>query len=504
MTRTRFDIAMRATLSLGFAVVFPLTASAQVGPGLSSGSGEGTGSGYSSGVQNNRSGSASGVGPGPAYSTGPFGDSPRLRPGDLNALPPGFSVPYGPGVGTRFPDDATLFPFVPDTEGASGKYASGSARIKPSDLSRTATISDPSERTLTYQRIGAVAIFTNQLDISHQALGEAAKSAFQIPDSLTRDLRIMAIIYTLDHLSEAHLREGKGDQGNQGPDDPVAPIPATPTDRLKLIDRAEVEWRRSAYLASHMSNPTYRNEMLYRVVDSQAFGSQSIVLEFPHDDGDATSKDITKKPADGPIKRRPNHPIDRRADQLLVGAAEISRAIQRPVWRDRALVAIAYAAAQSRQFNRGVQIAMTIPQPEVRTDALVRLAEAQARTKDAGATRTYQLAAETVSSIPLDDPRAVLTGVLIDNLISVGRFEDARSTVALYSQDFRKMTALGAIAEAQGFRGAANSAMDWIAREVPREQRPALVRRVRFGVLQAVEQSRNRDLSTSRGDDGEG
>jgi len=431
----------------------------------------------------------------------------------LGALPPGFSVPYGPGVQTRFPDDSALFPFVPETEGAGGAYPSELATITNADMARVARIADPGERTLTYQRIGAVSIFTNQLDLSHQALGAASTSAFQISDPLIRDLRIMSIIYSLDHLSEAHLREGKSDQTPgraQEPSTAVPPTPApettpapptsapalapTPTDRLRLIDRAEVEWRRSAFLASRMANPTYRNEMLYRVVDSVSFGSQSIVNEFPRSEATESGDKAANQPANpGP------DPIDRRADELLVKAATIAGIIERPVWRDRALVAIAYAAAQSRQFKRGVEIAMRIPQPEVRTDALVRIAESQARAKDEGATRTYQLAAEAVASIPLADPRAVLTGVLIDNLIAVGRFEDARSTVALYSEEDRKIRALGAIAEQQGFRGAAESALAWIDREIPLNHRPALIRRVRFGILQAVEQNRNRDLSSNRG-----
>jgi hypothetical protein len=138
-----------------------------------------------------------------------------------------------------------------------------------------------------------------------------------------------------------------------------------------------------------------------------------------------------------------------------------------------------------------------IPQPEVRTDALVRIAEAQARpggNDPDGATATYQEAARAVASIPLDDPRAVLAGVLIDNLISVGRFEDARRLVILYPDNDRRMLALGAIAESQGFRGASDTAIAWITREIPPEHRPFLYRRLRFGILAAIEQNRSRSL----------
>ncbi len=89
-----------------------------------------------------------------------------------------------------------------------------------------------------------------------------------------------------------------------------------------------------------------------------------------------------------------------------------------------------------------------------------------------------------VASIPLDDPRAILTGVLIDNLISVGRFDDARATTVLYPDTPARMVALGAIAESQGRRGLAESARDWIARDVPRRtSSPSCCRRVINGDL---------------------
>jgi hypothetical protein len=85
--------------------------------------------------------------------------------------------------------------------------------------------------------------------------------------------------------------------------------------------------------------------------------------------------------------------------------------------------------------------------------------------------------------------------VLIDNLISVGRFDDARVSVGLYPDEPRKLVALGAIAESQGRRGAASSALAWINRDVPSQYRSQLYRRVSNGVVSAIEQNRSRDLS---------
>ncbi len=126
----------------------------------------------------------------------------------------------------------------------------------------------------------------------------------------------------------------------------------------------------------------------------------------------------------------------------------------------------------------------------------LKVTETQARRGDPkGATQTYKEAAEAVASIPLDDPRAVLAGVLIDNLVAVGRFEDARASVGLYPDEPRRLVALGAIAESQGRRGAAKSAVAWIERDVPAQYRSQLYRRVSNGVVSAIENSRTRDLS---------
>ena len=43
-----------------------------------------------------------------------------------------------------------------------------------------------------------------------------------------------------------------------------------------LIRMARLEWKRGVYLASIIGNPTYRNEMLYKVAESEASGSATI------------------------------------------------------------------------------------------------------------------------------------------------------------------------------------------------------------------------------------
>ena len=195
--------------------------------------------------------------------------------------------------------------------------------------------------------------------------------------------------------------------------------------------------------------------MLFRVVDSTAQGSQTISHEALLADGKRFDlKGMTDM-------------INRMADRSLVFAANDSDRILKPIWRDRAMLSIAIAASSSEQFERGIEICRTIPQPEYRADALTRLAEAQARKNLAAATETYRAAAAAVASIPIDDPRATLASVLIDSLISVGRFDDARACVSFYPDEVRRNVALGTIASSQGERRLADSALAWIERDAP-------------------------------------
>jgi hypothetical protein len=454
-------------------------------------------------------------------------------------------IPFGSGANVHFPDDPALFPFTQLTD-TPGVDASQLSTVQQSQLDEARKIATPGDRSLALQRVANAAIFSNQLVMAHTALGEAGQAAVQEPVPLVHDQRLIAIITTYMNLAEAHLREGK-DLSRPEFDADSKPLPKS--DRSLLIRRASAEWQRAVALARAIANPTYRSEMLYRVIDNMAYGSQTIITDFiPSTFGGGSGDNESYA---GP------------ADQLLQDATAMAQWIERPVWHDRSLVAIASAASASRQFERGIAVARMIPQPEVRTDALVRIAEGEARYADresrgaddgereaadaerranklsedaerevrtetkkemlderdrliaerdrlraerpsrlenarrvsASATRTYHEAAVAVASIPLDDPRAVLAGVLIDNLISVGRFEDARATVVLYPDTARRVIALGAIAESQGRRGAAESARTWITRDVPVEYRAELLRRVNTGILSAIEQNRSRDLN---------
>src|SRR5206468_3374919 len=107
-------------------------------------------------------------------------------------------------------------------------------------------------------------------------------AAFQIRNPLVHDQRLIAIITALGNLAEAYLREGKVvDPALAQPaaKDDAGPPALPQLDRNAVIRRADLEWRRAAYLAERITDPTYRSEMMFRVVDNRAFGSQTIVTE---------------------------------------------------------------------------------------------------------------------------------------------------------------------------------------------------------------------------------
>jgi hypothetical protein len=206
---------------------------------------------------------------------------------------------------------------------------------------------------------------------------------------------------------------------------------------------------------------------------------------------------VAPPPAPGPTDRKAEAEFAKLADEVLVDAWSVASQIDRLIWKNRAMVRIALSASDSRQFTRGVELSRTIDNAESRSEALLLLAEAMCRpehNRPEAATAAYQGAAEAVASIPQAGLRGVMTGFLIDSLISAGRFDDARACTVIYPEESERFVALGAIAEAQGRRGLADSARRWIASEAPEAYRSALNRRVSAGVLWAIENQRSKEM----------
>ena len=149
--------------------------------------------------------------------------------------------------------------------------------------------------------------------------------------------------------------------------------------------------------------------------------------------------------------------VEEAADDYLVEAQQVCQEIERPIWRNTALERTAINAGESQQYPRAFSIARSIQNAEARSQALILVAESQCRHRQAvEATKTYAEVAEAVARVDQDGLRGVLTGYLVDSLISTGRFEDARVCLVLYPTASERFVAMGAIAESEartGLRG---------------------------------------------------
>ena len=495
--------------SVTLALSGPAHAQTTRGPGLSSGTGSGTGAGGFSGVLRNDSGSISGVGPGSAGS----GTMVRGRP--VPVLPGARNerniVSFGPGVDVTFPNDPYLIPLMAMEEAGGAFDPKLPTRVTTELLKNARLITAPEERSLALQRIANGAIASNQLTLAHKTLEEATTAASDVTVPLVRDQRLIAIVTSLTILTDAVMREGRelltgGLFPAAGDVAPPEPLPKR-LDSVTLIRMARLEWKRGVYLASLIGNPTYRNEMLFKVAESEASGSASICNEFVK----ATAlESLGDRPPPGEPEKRPgiddrararqamNDTYSKLADAILIDSFEDAKKIDRLIWKYRAMVRIALLAADSQQYARGIELSRGIENGESRAEGMLLLAESMCRKNQTDlnerATVAYEEAARAVATVQQAGLRGVLAGFVVDSLISTGRFSDARECVVLYPELSQKLVALGAIAEAQGRRGGGDSAREWIARDIPEEYRPTLYRRVTTGVLWAIDQNRSKEF----------
>jgi hypothetical protein len=305
-----------------------------------------------------------------------------------------------------------------------------------------------------------------------------------LPPGLVRDLRLLAIVTTSLTLSQEQTREATADESLR-----ISPAEKdlhvrTYQEREVGLKAANASFIRAGRMAMAIDNTNFRSEQLYKIAAAQATQSKEIAIDAENattNRGDL--KDIVQ-------------PLLGYADRALILASQTAHKTDYGVWRDRALVDVVSRAAESDQLARALEIARTIPGLEFRTDALTRVAERLARRGlSPEATKVYEEVAQTITTIPVDDTRGVLAGVLIDSLIAVGQFDDARTAVVLLHNPQRQAFALGAVAESQGRRGLASSAMVWIRQQPNSEVQAYLTRRVADGVLNGIDQLRTQAIS---------
>ena len=351
------------------------------------------------------------------------------------------------------------------------------------------------DRSRAMEEVAREAILSNQLLLAHHILEQAATAALKEENSLRHDQLIIEAITTTALLTETLIREGKAQPVLLEADDTrPEPIPRKLDPKL-AIRLARLEWQRAAFLARQIDNPTYRSEYLERVVEGMGKDSTRIVIEYVKTT-DRTSDEAVRKDSqqatEAARKNAAATEFAKSADDLLVEATQFATEIERPIWRNQALERTAISAGESQQFARAMKIASNIENAEARAQAYLLVAESQChQNQDEQATQTYSEVVNAVARVQQNGLRGVLTGYLVDSLISTGRFEDARASLVLYPTESERFVALEAIAESQGRRGAAASAREWIAREARPEYRSALYRRVNSGVLAAIETERS-------------
>ena len=481
-----------SAIGLGFALALPAAAWGQ-GASISSGSGSGTGTGQSS-----SSFGATGTG---SESTSGLGTTGTGREG----LPGIVGRPFRPGLTEGLTRPADRNPKA-NGEGGPPPPPSGMSTVDPQLFTDARAVVDPGERALALVRIAQTAIFSKQLEDAHRALFEAVPAALAAQQTLIRQQRTVSVLDALLSLAEERmgattdLLAGSDEapvvpaDSNRGSNNPGSefdgrtPAAALPDEsRKKRLQAALPEWAMAVDMARRLEDITARTEALFRIVESEAYCSQRLITDPLRSSGSGRP-DPASLPAD----------LRSYTDELLANSAVHAALIERPIWRNSATYSIVSNAAASSQFARGFQIARAVDQPETRTNVLIRLAEGQALNgRQAEATAAYAEAARAVALIPQSDPRETLVGVLIDSLISFGRFDDARSCVRLYNTSANQLVAFSAVAESQGRRGLAEAARGWIAREIPQDYQPLLYRKVNDGLLSAVEQNRSKDLNRS-------
>ncbi|HWE35969.1 MAG TPA: hypothetical protein VG406_05295 [Isosphaeraceae bacterium] len=464
----RIEAALALAVGLGLASAWPAPATAQqTGAGAASGSGSGTGTGTQSGSGLGTTGT--GFQSGSGLGTTGTGLQSAAGTRELGSGRGTATMPRGGrGAYDQWPPLQSGVNMTPEQMTAADAALMEQAR----------RIAQPGERSLALERAARAKILTYEFEDAHDALDEAGRAARVEPLPTVRDVRLIGVVQTLLSLGEREMTRGMIPPGIGNSTYDVAP-PMPLNERLTWIHRARREWDLAADLAGRIGNPNFRGEMLARTVESQALGAVQVAGE------------AYRLPPPSPTRPRGEPALSDEADKALARAAEHGRRIDTIGWHDQALDAVAGRAAAAGDYPRGLQVARLVLRPEIRTDAFLKIAESQSRAnlRD-DATRSYAEAARAVASIPTTDPRITLTGVLIDSLISSGRFDDARASIVLYPDEVHRVKALGAVAKSQGQRGLVDSAHRWIDRDTPVALRSILRRRVQDGVLESLEQAR--------------
>ncbi len=398
----------------------------------------------------------------------PMEEDPRVS-GDRA---PGVRDPAALGELPTLPTDTTLGQPMPSGLESYGIRHADPAKlraIREELIPDARAIADPADRCLAFDRVARSKILYDEWDDAFVAITEGGRAAVLIQDETLRDARLLALASTSIILAEELSREATVEDyySETLENRPGRSIQG----RLELLERARRVMAHAGDIVAQIRNTNFESFTLAQLAENQALNSQAVAryaekVRLSSDGSDEGTRQLLSK-----------------ADALLAEAETLAWRCTLPIWRDQSLARVVASASASGQFDRGLRIARRIPRQEARADALVRLAESMARAEaNDRATRTYEEAAAAVASIPLQDPRAMLAAVLLDSLLAVGRFDDARTVASLILDPRFRPRALGAVARAMGERGLADSALAWIDREIEPDLRDRMRREVSEGL----------------------
>lgn len=345
-------------------------------------------------------------------------------------------------------------------------------------LAEARSVQEPNQRALALARISLLQSFSGNYEVAKQAVAEAAQAIDQIEDRVFHDLRAATVLRAQLDLAQSAGLKAFQPLDYLEPADTQKPEQGAP-DRTTLLSIMEEVGHEAAALAGRMKNPTQRNEMRLAVARSLSADAATLF------------KNIEPERRDGPqISEEEAKEFGNIADRINLLAIETAKAIEQPNWRDRALVQVASNAAGAKQYDRAVEVARGIPAPDIRYEALGQIGDAMAR-GDQGpeATKVFQECAQAIATIPNDDPRNIAVGYLLQLLVSLGRFDDAKATAEMYNDPALKRLGLGAVAESMGRRGLGKEARTWVKSVQDNDLKSYLSRRIADGEIYAIRQS---------------
>ena len=315
-------------------------------------------------------------------------------------IPSGGSIPLGPGVNVRFPDDPGLAPLLGSEDRLGPAGSNPAALVNPQLIDNVRMITNIYDRSRALQELAREAILSNQLLLAHRILLRASVTALEESNALRHDQLIIEVVTTTGQLTETLIREGRTQPAMvDAPEGRLEALPRRLDPKLS-IRLARLEWQRARVLARAIINPTYRSEYLGRVAEGLGRDSSRIVLEYVRR-ADLDTSTQPEKMTEADIKQ-----IEKAADDYLVEAQQICQEIERPIWRNTALERTAIFAGESRQYPRAFSIARSIQNAEARSQALILVAESQCRhSPPEEATKTYAEVAEAVARVDQDWPQ---------------------------------------------------------------------------------------------------